>query len=274
MKYKTVQIAVAHKVSVIWMNRPEVRNAMNEVMISELTQAFKAADADKNVRAVVLAGTGSAFSAGADLNWMKKMADYSLSENHADALALTEMLNTLYMMNKPTIARVHGPAFAGGMGLLTACDIAVAAQEAEFCLSETKLGLIPATISPYVVTAIGERQARRYFLSAERFSAAEAFRIGLVHDIVPLDELDATINELLGNLLAASPAAIAASKDLIRFVARGPIDEAMIADTAARIAAVRASPDGKEGVRSFLEKRKPAWVETRAASKANKAKAK
>jgi len=261
MKYKTLKIAVAHGVGVIWMNRPEVRNAFNETMIGELTHAFKAADADRNLRAVVLAGVGPAFCAGADLNWMKKMAGYSMRENHADALALAQMLNTLHMMNKPTIARVHGPAFAGGMGLVAACDIAVAAQEAEFCLSEVKLGLVPATIGPYVVAAIGERHARRYFLSAERFTAAEAFRIGLVHDIAPLQELDAKINELLANLLAASPAAIAASKDLIRAVAHGRIDQAMIADTAARIAAVRASPDGKEGVRSFLERRKPAWAE-------------
>ncbi len=261
MKYQTLKIVVQHGIAVIWMNRPEVRNAFNEIMIGELTQAFKTADADKNLRAVVLAGTGPAFCAGADLNWMKKMSGYSLRENHADALALAQMLNTLYMMNKPTIARVHGPAFAGGMGLVAACDIAVAAQEAEFCLSEVKLGLVAATIGPYVVAAMGERHARRYFISAERFTAAEAFRIGLVHDIAPLQELDTTVNELLANLLAASPAAIAASKDLIRAVARGPIDQNMIVDTAARIAAVRASPDGKEGVRSFLEKRRPAWVE-------------
>ena len=262
MKYETLEVRVTHGISVIWMNRPEVRNAFNETMIGELTHAFKAADADARVRAVVLGGAGPAFCAGADLNWMKKIAGYSMRENLADAMALVQMLNTLYMMKKPTIARVHGPAFAGGMGLLTACDIAVAAQDAEFCLSEAKLGLIASTIGPYVVAAIGERQARRYFLSAERFTAAEAFRIGLVHDIVPMQELDVKINELLGDLLAASPAAIAASKELIRAVAHGPIDQAMIADTAARIAAVRASPDGKEGVRSFLEKRKPAWAES------------
>ena len=261
MKYKTLQIAAQHGVGVIWMNRPDVRNAFNETMIAELTRAFKAADADKSLRAVVLAGHGAAFCAGADLNWMKKMSGYSLKENHADAMALTAMLNTIYMMKKPTVARVHGPAFAGGMGLVAACDIAVAAQEAEFCLSEVKLGLIAATISPYVVAAMGERHARRYFLTAERFTAAEAFRIGLVHDIVRMDELDACVNALLGHLLSASPAAIAASKELIRAVARAPIDQKMMADTAARIAAARTSPDGKEGIRSFLEKRKPAWAE-------------
>jgi len=277
MKYKTLQLAAQHGVCVIWMNRPEVRNAFNETMVAELTQAFKAADADKSLRAVVLAGHGPAFCAGADLNWMKKMSGYSLRENHADAMALAAMMNTIYMMKKPTIARVHGPAFAGGMGLVAACDIAIAAQEAEFCLSEVKLGLTAATISPYVVAAMGERYARRYFLTAERFTAAEAFRIGLVHDLALMEELDAKINELLGHLLLASPAAVAASKELIRAVARAPIDQKMIADTAARIAAARASTDGKEGIRSFLEKRKPAWteIETQAteAAKTGKTKA-
>ena len=260
MKYETLQIAAQHGVGVIWMNRPEVRNAFNETMIAELTQAFQAADADKSIRAVVLAGHGPAFCAGADLNWMKKISGYTLKQNHADAMELAAMLNTVYMMKKPTVARVHGPAFAGGMGLVAACDIAVAAQEAEFCLSEVKLGLTAATIGPYVVAAMGERHARRYFLSAERFTAAEAFRIGLVHDIVPMAELDTSINALLGHLVAVSPAAIASSKALIRAVARAPIDQKMIGDTAARIAAARASADGKEGIRAFLEKREPAWA--------------
>jgi len=260
MKFETLEIAVRDGVGVIWINRPGVRNAFNETMIAELTQAFQAADADPNLRAVVLAGRGPAFCAGADLNWMKKMSGYSVDENRADAMGLALMMNTVYMMKKPTIARVHGAAFAGGMGLVAACDIALAAEEAEFCLSEVKLGLAAATIGPYVVAAIGERHARRYFLTAERFSAAEAFRIGLVHDIVPLAELDASVDALVRHLLAASPAAIAASKELIRSVARGAIDQDMIADTAARIAAARASADGKEGIRAFLEKRKPSWT--------------
>jgi len=266
MKYQTLQLTAQHGVGVIWMNRPEVRNAFNETMIAELTQAFQSADADRNVRAVVLAGHGPAFCAGADLNWMKRMSGYSLKENRADAMGLAAMMNTIYMMKKPTVARVHGSAFAGGMGLVAACDIAIAAQEAEFCLSEVKLGLNAATISPYVVAAMGERHARRYFLTAERFSAAEAFRIGLVHDLATMEELDASVNTLLGHLLAASPAAIAASKELIRSVARAPIDQKMIADTAARIAAARASADGKEGIRSFLEKRKPVWAMTETAA--------
>ena len=266
MKYQTLQLTAQHGVGVIWMNRPEVRNAFNETMIAELTQAFQSADADRNVRAVVLAGHGPAFCAGADLNWMKKMSGYSLKENRADAMGLAAMMNTIYMMKKPTVARVHGSAFAGGMGLVAACDIAIAAQEAEFCLSEVKLGLNAATISPYVVAAMGERHARRYFLTAERFSAAEAFRIGLVHDLATMEELDASVNTLLGHLLAASPAAIAASKELIRRVAHGAIDQELIADTAARIAAARASADGKEGIRSFLEKRKPVWAMTETAA--------
>ena len=263
MNYETLQIAVDGGVGAIWMNRPEVRNAFNETMIAELTQAFRAADADQDVRAVVLAGRGPAFCAGADLNWMKKMSGYSLEENHADAMDLAAMLNTIYMMKKPTVARVHGPAFAGGMGLVAACDIAVAVEEAEFCLSEVKLGLTASTISPYVIAAMGERQARRYFLTAERFSAAEALRIGLVHQLVAVAELDTSVDTLLAQLLAASPAAIAASKELIRSVARGAIGQEMIADTAARIAAARTSPDGKEGIRSFLEKRKPSWSRPR-----------
>ena len=263
MNYETLQVSVDMGVGMIRMNRPEVRNAFNETMVAELMQAFQAADADEDVRAVVLAGQGPAFCAGADLNWMKKIAGYGLEENRADALRLATMLNTIYMMKKPTVARVHGAAYAGGMGLLAACDIAVAAEEAEFCLSEVKLGLTAATIGPYVVAAIGERQARRYFLTAERFGAAAALRIGLVHSLVPMAELDAGVDALLGNLLAASPAAIASSKELIRSVARGPIDQDMIAATAARIAAARASADGKEGIRSFLEKRKPSWAQAR-----------
>ena len=260
MNYETLQVGIDKGICAIRMNRPQLRNAFNETMIAEITRAFRAADADPAVRAVVLAGEGAAFCAGADLNWMKRMAGYSPEENRADALGLAAMLNTIYLMAKPTLARVHGPAFAGGMGLVAACDIAIAAEKAEFCLSEVKLGLTAATISPYVVAAIGERQARRYFLSAERFGAAEALRIGLVHERVPLERLDSAVDAVLAHLLAASPAAIAASKELIRRVAHGAIDNAMITDTAARIAAARASADGKEGVRAFLEKRKPAWI--------------
>ena len=271
-QYETLEIAEINAVAIVWMNRPEVRNAFNETMIAELTAAFTALDQDTAVRAVVLAGHGSAFCAGADLNWMKKMAGFSFEENQRDAMGLAGMLHTLHTLSKPTLARVHGPAFAGGMGLLAACDIAVASQDAEFCLSEVKLGLTPATISPYVLAAMGERAAQRYFLTAERFSAAEAYRIGLVQELTLPGEIDATINEILGHLVTAGPVSLAATKDLIRAVARKPLDAKLIADTATRIAKARASDEGREGVRSFLEKRKPAWHPETKPSAAGKAK--
>lgn len=272
-KYATLEIAKLNSVAIVWMNRPEVRNAFNETMIAELTAVFRALDKDAGVRAVVLAGRGPAFCAGADLNWMKKMAGYSFEENRLDAMGLAEMLHSVHRLSKPTIARVHGPAFAGGMGLLSACDIAVASQDAEFCLSEVKLGLVPATISPYVLAAMGERAARRYFLTAERFTAAEAYRIGLVQELTLPAELDGKINELLGQLVQAGPASLADTKDLVHAVARRPLDSALIKDTAARIAKARASEEGKEGVRSFLEKRRPAWhPEAKATARPRKAK--
>lgn len=260
MNYQTIEVQMGDAVAVIWLNRPEVRNAFNEILISELTAALKVQGADPSVRAVVLAGRGSAFCAGADLNWMKKMAGYGFEENHADALTLANMLHTLHTLPKPTVARVHGAAFAGGLGLIAACDIAVASQDAEFCVSEVKIGLAPATISPYLLAAIGERHAHRYFLTAERFTAAEAYRIGLVQELAIPEELDATVNGILGHLVQAGPHALAATKDLIRSVARSKLNPELLADTATRIATIRASEEGKEGVRSFLEKRRAAWV--------------
>jgi len=259
-RYETLAVDVRESVALVALARPEVHNAFDETLIAELTRVLEALDRDASVRAVVLLGHGRSFCAGADLNWMKKMAAFGAVENLADATALATMLRTLHRLSKPTIARVHGPAFGGGVGLVACCDIAFAAQDATFSLSEAKLGLIPATIAPYVVEAIGARQARRYFLSAERFTAAEAFRVGLVHDICPIDELDGKINELLGALLVAGPRAQAEAKALIRAVAQRPIDDAVIADTAGRIARVRGSAEGKEGVAAFLEKRPPAWV--------------
>ncbi|MCX7892132.1 MAG: enoyl-CoA hydratase/isomerase family protein [Burkholderiales bacterium] len=260
-RYRTLETETVHGVALVWMNRPDVRNAFNEEMISELTDAFATVDRDPGLRAMVLAARGSAFCAGADLHWMKKMAGYSLEENYADAMGLANMLATLAAVRKPTVARVHGAAFAGGIGLVAACDIAVAAHEVEFSLSEVKLGLIPATIGPYVVAAMGERAARRYMLTAERFTAAEAYRIGLVQEIALPEELDGTVNAILGHLVSAGPHAVAATKDLIRAVSGRPIDARLREDTAKRIAKVRASAEGKEGVRAFLEKRKPAWLE-------------
>ena len=261
MSYTTIQLdRNPSGIALVWLNRPDVRNAFNETMIGELTEAFRAVDADAAMRALVLAGHGPAFCAGADLNWMKKMSGFSFEQNRADALGLARMLHALYAMRKPTVARVHGPAFAGGMGLVAACDIAVAGHGAEFCLSEVKLGLTPATISPYVIAAMGSRAAYRYMLTAERFTAAEAYRIGFVQEIVVDEELDATVNAILGHLVSGSPAAHAATKELIRAVAGRAIDDDLIGDTATRIATARASDEGKEGIRSFLEKRKPAWV--------------
>lgn len=256
----TLRIDVSHRVAVVWLVRPQVRNAFDETTIAELTDAFRTLGADRELRAIVLAAEGPAFCAGADLDWMRRMAQYSHDENRADALKLATMLRTIHECEKPVIARVHGPAFAGGVGLVAACDIAIASLAAEFCLTETKLGLIPATIAPYVIKAMGANQARRYFLTAEKFSASEAFRIGLVHNVAPPEELDATVNELLGSLMQTSAEAVAAAKRLVRDIAGRPVDDALVADTAERIATVRASADGREGIASFLEKRKPRWV--------------
>jgi len=258
--FETLDVDVRNNIGLVALNRPELHNAFNETLIGELAAVLQMLDADASVRAVVLTGNGKSFCAGADLNWMKKMAGYGAAENLADAQALALMLRTLNGLSKPTVACVRGAAFGGGVGLVACCDIAVAAHDAIFSLSEAKLGLIPATISPYVIEAIGARQARRYFLTAERFTAAEAFRIGLVHDIVPEPELDVRINELLGDLLVAGPVAQLECKALIRGVAHRPIDADVIAGTAEHIAAVRASPEGKEGVAAFLGKRPPKWV--------------
>ncbi|MEO8145191.1 MAG: enoyl-CoA hydratase/isomerase family protein [Betaproteobacteria bacterium] len=247
-------------VAIVTLNRPEVRNAFDDVLIADLTKTFRELDRDDDVRAVVLAGAGSAFCAGADLNWMKRMSGYGYEENLADARALAEMLRTLDQLSKPTVARVHGPAYAGGVGLVAACDIAIGSQEAEFCLTEVKLGLSPATISPYVVRAMGARLARRYFLTGEVIDAGEAYRLRLLSDVASKDELDGAVNALLGHLVTGGRAAHGRIKDLIGTVAAGPVDDAMIADTAKRIADIRVSPEGKEGIASFLEKRKPAWV--------------
>jgi len=255
-----IQVENKQGVGRITLDRPEVRNAFDDSLIAELTKAFKAMDADASVRAVVLAGNGPAFCAGADLNWMKRMAGYGHDDNLRDARALAEMLSTLERMDKPTVARVHGPAFAGGTGLVAACDIAVGTPEARFCFSEAKLGLSPATISPYVMRAIGARAASRYFLTAEVFGAEEALRIGMLSALVPAAELDGFIDSLLKHLLAGGSGAHARIKDLVRDVAGRPIDEALKADTARRIAEIRASDEGREGIASFLEKRKPRWV--------------
>jgi methylglutaconyl-CoA hydratase len=241
----------------VTLDRPELRNAFDDALIKQLYDAFVAVGKDDEVRVVVLAGNGPAFCAGADLNWMKRMAKYGYAENLADAEALALMLATLDRLPKPTIARVHGPVFAGGTGLVAACDIAVGTREAKFCLSEAKLGLSPATISPYVMRAMGEHNARRYFLTAEVFGAEEALRIGMLSILT--DKLDEEVDALVKHLLAGGPEAHAKIKDLIRAVAGRPVDDALAADTAKRIAEIRVSPEGREGIASFLQKRKAAW---------------
>ncbi|UTY57272.1 enoyl-CoA hydratase/isomerase family protein [Massilia sp. erpn] len=260
MDYQTLSISIADKLATVTLNRPDVRNAFNEQTINELTLAFNELGRDDVVRAIVLAANGPAFCAGADLNWMKKMAGYTHAENHADAMQLAQMLRAIYLCAKPVVAKVQGDCYAGGMGLVAACDIAVAVEEANFCLSEAKLGLIPATISPYVIKAMGENAARRYFLTAERFSAREAHRIGFVHETVGADALDTKVNEIVKALLTNSPNAVKEAKVLVREVVNQPVSDALLADTALRIAQIRASEQGREGVQSFLEKRKPNWL--------------
>jgi methylglutaconyl-CoA hydratase len=254
-----LSVDIREGVARVTLDRPEVRNAFDDALIASLKKSFAEIEKDRSVRVVVLAGNGPAFCAGADLNWMKRMAKYGHEENLADARALAEMLAALDRLPQPTIARVHGPAFAGGTGLVAACDMAIGTPQAKFCFSEAKLGLSPATISPYVLRAIGERAARRYFLSAEVFGAEEALRIGMLSLLVPAAELDATIEGLLQHLLAGGPQAHAKIKNLIRAVAGRPVDEALMADTAQRIAEIRVSPEGREGIASFLDKRKASW---------------
>ncbi|MEX2199263.1 MAG: enoyl-CoA hydratase/isomerase family protein [Burkholderiales bacterium] len=254
-----LKVTTTAGVARVMLDRPEIRNAFDDVLIAALTSSLRELDAEEGVRAVVLGGNGPAFCAGADLNWMKRMAGYGYEQNLADARALAGMLKTLDRMRKPTVARVHGPAFAGGVGLVAACDIAVGTPEARFCLSEAKLGLSPATISPYVVRAMGERAAHRYFLTAEVFDASEAHRLGLLSMVSPSEELDGEIDEMLKHLVQGGPEALSKIKDLIRTVSSRSIDDALIDDTAQRIAEIRVSPEGREGIASFLEKRKPAW---------------
>ncbi|HEX4782076.1 MAG TPA: enoyl-CoA hydratase/isomerase family protein [Usitatibacter sp.] len=248
-------------VGLLTMDRAERHNAFDDAIIAELTEALRSMEADEGVRVVVLSGAGKSFSAGADLNWMKRMAGFSVEENRRDAMGLATLLRTLAHLRKPTIARVHGAAYGGGVGLVACCDVAIATQKASFGLTEAKLGLIPAAISPYVVSAIGERAARRFFLTAERFDAAEAFRLGLVHDLAADEaDLDEKIGAIVDAMLACSPAAQIAAKELIRAVADRPVTSELIQDTADRIAKIRASPEGREGVSAFLEKRRAAWV--------------
>ena len=248
--------AVAH----VYLNRPELRNAFNSAVIAELSAAFTALAADDGVRVVVLGGHGKAFCAGGDLNWMRAMADFSWEQNRADAQALADMLWTIYRCPKPVIGRIHGDCYAGGVGLAAVCDVLVAAEGAHFCLSEARIGLLPATIGPYVLRAMGEQASRRYFITAERLTAAEAHRIGFVQLLAPPETLDQRIGALVAGLLANGPLAVGASKRLVQDIAGRPIDDALRADTARRIADIRASDEGREGVAAFLQKRPPGWL--------------
>lgn len=257
---KHLQLQHDAGVSTVTLNRPEVRNAFNDEVLAELTAVFQALGQRDEVRCIVLAAQGPAFCAGADLHWMKRMASYTREQNLADAAVLAGMLETIYRCTKPVIARVHGDAVAGGLGLVAACDMAVCAQEANFCLSETRIGLMAATISPYVIRAMGPRAAHRYFLTAERFSAAEAHRIGFVHEVVAAHELDAAVQGLVRALVSAGPAAVKASKQLVQDVAGREITPALVQHTVEGIADIRVSPEGREGIAAFLDKRKPGWL--------------
>lgn len=251
---------VSGAIATVTLNRPEVRNAFNDEVITEMTALFAALAEREEVRCIVLAGNGPAFCAGADLNWMKRMAGYTRDENVADAAALAHMLKAIYRCPKPTIARIQGDVYAGGTGLVAACDIAVSVDTAQYCLSEVKLGLIPATISPYVIRAMGARAAHRYFLTAERFSAAEALRIGFVHEVVKADQLDAKVGEIAQALVQAGPEAVKACKALVQDVADRNITQLLIDRTVQNIADIRVSDEGREGIQAFLGKRKPNWL--------------
>ena len=258
--FETLAIEHSHQVATIWMNRPEVLNAFNEQLIADLNTACLQLDADPSVRVVVLAGRGKHFSAGADLNWMRRAAEGSEADNLEDARRFAKMLRTLSTLSKPTIARIQGAALGGGTGLAAACDMAVASSDAVFSTSEVKFGIIPAVISPYVLRAIGPRHALRYFQSAERISAERALTIGLINEVSPVDGLDAALAALIEPLLAGAPTAQKAAKELIAAVQGQPIDDALMEQTAQRIARQRATAEGRDGVAAFLDKRPPAWL--------------
>ncbi|MFV0665846.1 enoyl-CoA hydratase/isomerase family protein [Denitromonas sp.] len=258
--FDTLDIERDGGIATVWMNRPDVHNAFNAQLIADLTAACQQLDADESVRVVVLAGRGKSFSAGADLNWMKAAGEASVDENLADARLLAGMLRTLSEMNTPTIARVQGAALGGGMGLASACDICVASEKAVFATSEVKFGIIPSAISPYVIRAIGERQSYRYFQSAERISAQRAGELGLAHEVVAPEALDDKVAEIVAALLQGGPKSQAAAKALIRAVANQPVSDAVVEDTSRRIATLRSTPEAKEGLSAFLDKRPAAWV--------------
>jgi len=260
LKYTTLETEITNQTATVWLNRPQIHNAFNEVMISEVLEIFTEIGKRDDIRIVLLRGRGKSFCAGADLNWMRRAANNGIDENLNDARALAGMLRTLAEMKKPTIARVQGAALGGGMGLASACDIAVASTKAVFATSEVKFGIIPSAISPYVLRAISARQATRYFQTAERIAADRAREIGLVHEVAEPEALDAKVAEIVAALMAGGPNAQAAAKDLIRAVDHQPVNQTLVEETAHRIAHLRATPEAREGIAAFLEKRQPNWM--------------
>lgn len=257
--YQTIEYARAGNIVRIIFNRPEVHNAFNSLMISELDVAFEKVMKDPSIRIVVLSGRGKSFCAGADIKWLRDIVNYSFEQNLEESLQLAEVLYKIYVLPKPTIAMVNGTAIGGGTGFLSVCDISVASEEAKFGLSEVKIGLVPAAISPYVIRRIGESHTREYFLTGERISARKALEIGLVNRVVPLEKLEKTVEELIQSLLTSGPEAVASCKELIRNVPHMSFEEVK-EYTARMIANLRVSKEGQEGMAAFLEKRKPEWV--------------
>ncbi len=258
--YRHIEIEQRGAVRWLWLNRPDVRNAFNDVLIAEISTAFAEVEASAETRVVVVAARGQVFCAGADLNWMRTMAGFSHAENHADALQVARMFHAVHSCSRPVIARVQGDAYGGGVGLAAACDIVIATDAVNFGLSEVRLGIVAATISPHLVRAMGARQAARYMLTAEKFSAAQAKSLGLVHEVTKSNGLDFEVERQATVLLSSSPAALAATKRLLADVVEAPIDDVLLAATAKCIADARTSPEGREGIAAFLEKRSPAWV--------------
>lgn len=258
----TIQVDTdARGVARVTLNRPDKHNAFDDQMIADLQRAFDHLGKNPEVRVVILQSVGRSFSAGADLAWMQRMADYDYGHNLDDARALAQMLQTLKTLPQPTIARVQGHAFGGAVGLVSCCDVAIGSDQARFGLTEVRIGLIPATIGPHVIETIGARWARRLFLTGERFDASLATQLGLLHELCAADELDTRVDALIDELLKNSPAAMAAAKVLVRDLSPREVDQQMMDDTSARIAQLRVSDEGQEGLRAFLDKRAPAWLE-------------
>ena len=255
----SLEINIQHGVGVIWMNRPAVRNAIDDAVIADLTRAFKDMDADDAIRAVVIAGQGPAFCAGADVNWIKRTAGETKQAHLRNAQALSDMLLTLDHMQKPTVARVHGAAVGAGVALAAACDIVIAGTAASFSIREVRIGLVPYGVAPFVVRAIGTHQARRYALTGETIAAAEAYRIGLVHELVQDALLDGAVNEILGHIIQGGPGAIKGTKAFLREIDGKALSSALLAKAGKDFVGMQASPEAKEGLQSFIERRKPKW---------------